>query len=140
MPAQLANGGVLLTEEKYLAMLAQNKAEKEAAIAKTAANKQKKLDRERQKIIEEHAKQVAQADQLAKEATVRDLLKAQGFWTSSTQFIKGQDMKDFLKAVKAHKHHAAASDSFSPTLNFAAAFAFLSSVVDTYPADSWPGA
>ena len=136
----MKTAGVLLTEEQYLAMLAQNQAEKEAAIAKTAANKQKKLDRERQKIIEEHAKQVAQANQLAKEATVRDLLKAQGFWTSSTQFIKGQDMKDFLKAIKAHKHLVAALDGFSTSLKLADAFTFLSNVVDTYPSESWPKA
>ena len=121
-------------------MLAQNQAEKEAAIAKTAANKQKKQDRERQKIIDEEAKRAAQADQLAEEATVRDLLQAQGFWTSSTPFIKGQDMKDFLKAVKAHKHRAAASDGFATGLKFSAAFAFLSSALDAYPSESWPKA
>ena len=89
---------------------------------------------------EREARRAADADRLAKEAAVGDLLMAKGFWTSSTQFIKGQDMKDFLKAMKDQKHHAAASDSFSPTLAKEAAFAFLSSALDTYPPESWPKA
>ena len=96
--------------------------------------------REAQKIIDAADKRRKDADKLAAEADVRELLKAQGFWTSTSQFIKGDDMKTLLRAVRATSNSIQDREGFSTSLKFADAFSFIKEAISDDPDRQWPEA
>jgi len=130
----------LLSASENLEQLAAQKAEQAAAVARKAQNKVNREQREAQKIIDAADKRRKDADKLAAEADVRELLKAQGFWTSASQFIKGDDMKTLLRAVRATGNSIKDREGFSTSLKLDAAFSFINLAISDDPDHEWPEA
>ena len=81
-------------------------------------------ERAEQQIKEAAIKEREAADRVAREEPVASVLKAKGFWTSSTEFLKVADMCDF---IKTNRTHLSARDGYKASFTKASAFAFLTS-------------
>ena len=124
----MATGGSMLTKEQHVARLLEQKVEKEAQVAKSAACKQQRADRAEQKIIDDHKKEESAATKMKEEEMVTELIKRLGFWTSNTAFIKGADLKNLIKKnTKLLK----GIDGYGSSLKKPDAFDFIQSVLDS---------
>eukprot|EP01052_Picozoa_sp_SAG31_P040030 SAG31_NODE_5697_length_2374_cov_3.198681_2_plen_85_part_00 len=73
------------------------KREQDEAAAKTIANRQARLERANQRVIDAYEKEQAKVAQLEVEQAVKERLVEHGFWTSKSEFVLGSDMKDFMR-------------------------------------------
>ena len=76
------------------------------------------------------------ANTVAREAEkdVADVLKLTGCWTSTNSFIKGSDLKSFLKL---QRQHLAYREDFSVSLKKDLAFAFIAKAISDDPDREW---
>ena len=76
------------------------------------------------------------ANTVAREAEkdVADVLKLTGCWTSTNSFIKGSDLKSFLKL---QRQHLACREDFSVSLKKDPAFAFIAKAISDDPDREW---
>ena len=114
--------------------LATKKREREEAEAKSAANKQRRAEAVEQKIIDAHKKKEDTAAQIAAEKDVAHVLKLTGCWASTNSFIKGSDLKSFLKL---QRKHLACRENFSASLKKDPAFSFIEKAITEDPDREW---
>ena len=67
-------------------------------------------------------KKRAEEAKIAKEKDVKARLVACNCWTSSSEFIKGGDLKDF---IRVNKEHLKSRENYGAQLKFDAAFSFM---------------
>ena len=123
-----------MTEPEFMALLAARKKKKEDELAKKAANKAAREERAEQRIIDASDKKRAEQTKLAKEADVKARLVASNCWTSSNDFIKGSDMKDF---IRVNKQHLKNRENYGAQLKFDAAFSFIEEAINEDPDHQW---
>ena len=93
-----------------------------ASPSKKAANQAARTERAEQRIIDANDKKRAEEAKIAKEKDVKARLVACNCWTSSSEFIKGGDLKDF---IRVNKEHLKSRENYGAQLKFDAAFSFM---------------
>ena len=130
----MSTNGELLTEPEFLALLAARKKKKEDELAKRAASKAAREERAEQRIINANDKRRAEEAKIATEAPIASVLVACGCWTSTNNFIKGSDMKEFIRVNRAHLKNR---NGYGSQLKFAAAFSFIEKALEDDPDHEW---
>ena len=76
----------------------------------------------------------AEAAHVGTDAPIKSVLVACGCWTSTNNFIKGSDMKEFIRVNRAHLKNR---DGYGSQLKFAAAFSFIEKALEDDPDHEW---
>ena len=130
----MSTNGELLSEPEFLALLAARKKKKEDELAKKAANQAARTERAEQRIIDANDKKRAGEAKIAKEKDVKARLVASNCWTSSSEFITGGDLKDF---IRVNKEHLKSRENYGAQLKFDAAFSFIEEAINEDPDHQW---
>ena len=87
-----------MTAEEFIAMLASEKADRDAASAKAEANRAAREERAEAKVIAAYEKEMARIRRREDEQLVRETLIESRFWTNPKDgFVTLKDMADFIK-------------------------------------------
>ena len=130
----ISTEGHLLSEPQFGVQLAEKTKKRKDQQEKSEAAKKAKVDRAKEKVIEEYEKEKKKESKLAKEAVVKGLLLHCNVWTSSDDFVRACDMKELIKLNKRILKNI---DGFGGSLKREEAMEFLERAVDELGQDAF---